>query len=131
MNQNEIFKKEAGLFGTYLLKKNPDESSIVLYVSAMNILPFPLSKKEERILNFIYKNHWSIPFIDSGLALISPKSLVRKKIFTMLAILESSPVYSRLFLPRGFSPFYPLYIFFTLVKAGFKALAGAILITAI
>lgn len=131
MNQNDILKKEAYLFGRYLLKKDPDEKSIALYTSAMNILPFSLSHKEERMLNFMYKNSWAVPLIDAGLAILNPKSLVRKKIFTMLAILESTPEYSGLFLPRAFSPFYPLYIFFILLKAGIKAFAGIILITAI
>lgn len=128
MGQSEDFCKEAEIFGKYFLKEFPDRISVSLYQKLMVMNPPLLNLKEKRMLKFMLRHPWSVAFFDAGLALTNPKSAVRQKIFSMLAILESSKNYHALFLSRDFSKFYPVFIFFILSRAVVKAVIGSILI---
>jgi hypothetical protein len=123
------FKKEAEIFGRYLLDgKQPNSKSISLYIEAMNLRPFPATGKDEKILKFILKNPRSTGMIDGALAFSKKKSIVRRKILFMSAILETQPEYAELFLPQERNWSYNIYIFWVGFRAVMKAFFGKILI---
>ncbi len=126
---NDDFKLEAEIFGRYLLHgKNPDAKSISLYVDAMNLRPAAAIGRDEKILRFILKNKWSIGMIDGALAFSKKKSVVRRKILFMSAILETRPQYAALFLQQKRSWFYNIYIFWVGCRAILKMMCGKLIL---
>lgn len=123
-----IQRREAEIFGAYLLGEQPSEQVITLYEQAMDKLKISVNGKDERLLKWMLDNPDAIGMIDSGLALVKPQSVIRRKLLVYLAILESVPQYAHLFLPSATSATYPLYIFWVGVRATFKAAAGMIIV---
>lgn len=124
------FTKEAEFFGRYLLGgKKPNAKSISLYENAMQLRPANAIGRDEKILSFVLKNKWSIGMIDGALAFSKKKSIVRRKILFMSAILETQPEYAELFLPQERTFAYNIYIFWVGFRAVSKAIAGKILLT--
>lgn len=125
MNQ---FTKEAKIFGRYLLDgQTPNEKSISLYETAMQIRPITI-ESEEKILRFILKNPSTIGMVDSAFAFSKKKSAVRRKILFMSAILETQPAYAELFLPQERNWTYTIYILWVGFRAVLKAVAGRFLL---
>ena len=126
---SEISKREAEIFGRYLLGgKSPNSKSISLYISAMNLRPASAIGRDEKILKFVLKNPRSIGMIDGALAFSKKKSIVRRKILFMSAILETQPEYAELFLPQKRNGFYNIYIFWVGFRAVMKAIAGKMIL---
>lgn len=125
------YKKETARLGKYLIGKIPTEKESSLYSEAMNRLNIVLDKKEENLWSFMMKNSWSIGCVDGALALKNPDSLIRKKIFVMLAILETSTENTKYFLPMNFGGLYFMKIVFAGVRSIFRAMVGIILISLI
>jgi hypothetical protein len=123
------YKQEAEIFGRYLLGgKTPDEKSISLYVHAMHLRPASPIGKDEKVLKFILKNPRTIGMIDGALAFSKKKSVIRRKILFMSAILETRPEYADLFLQKERSWFYNIYIFWVGFRAVMKAMAGKLIL---
>ena len=123
------FKREAEVFGRYLLGgRSPNPKSISLYISAMTLRPASAIGRDEKILKFVLKNPRSIGMIDGALAFSKKKSIVRRKILFMSAILETQPEYADLFLPQERSWFYNIYIFWVGFRAVIKAVAGKMIL---
>jgi hypothetical protein len=121
-------EQEAILLTKYLANKPLLPEVLKLYEQALQTIPFQFSKKEARIWNFCMKHQWSLGLIDAGLAFGQTYHPVRKRIYIMLAILETQPAYNDCFLPKERSVMYNFYIFFCLIKASFKMVAGKILL---
>ena len=127
--REDSYQKEAEIFGRYLLSgKNPNLKSISLYIEAMHLRSAEALGRDKKILKFILKNNWSIGMIDGALAFSKKKSIVRRKLLFMSAILETQPEYAALFLPQERSGFYNLYIFWVGFRAVMKAIAGKIIL---
>jgi hypothetical protein len=94
---------EARTLGRYLLGRDINKTAIFLYSSAHSILEFEIDENDMKILDFIIKYPYLTGFVDGGLALHKKDSVIRKKIFYMLAILETVPEYSQYFLSPRFS----------------------------
>jgi hypothetical protein len=123
------FKLEAEIFGRYLLGgKNPNAKSISLYVNAMTTRRAEPLGKDAKVLNFILKNKWAIGMIDGAEAFSKKKSVVRRKILFMSAILETQPEYTELFLPKERNWFYNIYILWVGFRGIMKALTGKIIL---
>jgi len=121
-------RQEAELFGRYLLGRGPNERSILLYEDALKKMNITSEGKDMKILLYIFSHPWSLKYLDAGLALFRRESPVRRKICLMLAILETSPEYSRYFLTEKRSLFYLIYILWVCLSAGFKASIGALIL---
>jgi hypothetical protein len=121
-------QQEAELFGYYLVSRRPDELSVSLYEHAMRKQTISLNEKDRRVLRFVMKHKWSLGLVDAGLCMFHKNSGVRKKMFLMLSILETSPLYSGQFLPERRSPLYALLILWVGTRAVLKALAGGLLL---
>ena len=73
-------------------------------------------------------NNWSIGSIDSAIAIINPQSNIRKRILVMLAILETMPEYTEMFLPRKRHPLYHFYICLVGLRVACKLIFGLLLV---
>jgi len=128
MSNHHAYRQEAELFGKYLLGKPPDDFATGQYVQAMEKLNIASRGKDEKLLRFALKYPGATGLVDAGTALFMRHSALRRKLVVMFAILESTPAYSDLFLPRKTSLIYPLYIFWSGCRAVLKALFGGLII---
>lgn len=119
---------EAKVIGKYLLGELINKKAIDLYVQAIKKLNFSPSAKDNKRIAIALKYPFLIPYIDGGLVIVDCNSVVRKKFFTMLAILESIPTYSDKFLPRNFSAWYCVKILFTGLRGIFRGMVGYLLV---
>jgi hypothetical protein len=120
-------EQEADLFGRYILKRLPSDSSKQLYMKAITTSVLE-SDKDKKLILFIHGNPWSLGLIDSGLAFIMPYSEIRKRIYIMFSILECNPEYADNFLSKKRNPFYILVILFSGVRGVLKGLLGSMII---
>ncbi len=128
-SRDDSYQKEAEAFGRYLLSgKNPNSKSISLYIEAMHLRPAEALGRDKKIIEFILKNNRTIGMIDGALAFSKNKSIVRRKLLFMSAILETQPEYADLFLPQERNSFYNLYIFWVGFRAVMKAIAGKMIL---
>ena len=74
---------------------------------------------------------WKMACIDAGLAFKDPNNNVRRKLFTMLAILEASPNYTKYFLSRSFSFFYLVKVGLVGTRAVVRAMIGILIVNSI
>lgn len=122
---------EAEQIGNYLLCisiKDPEKNT---YAEAMQKLNIQFSKYEQALWNNMLKSKWKMACIDAGLALKEPNNNVRRKLFTMLAILEASPNYTDYFLSRNFSFLYLFKIMGIGIRAVVRAMIGVLIVNSI
>ena len=120
-------EKEVTVFCNYLVKKAPTALVTELYSKAIATLPNTISEKEKKIIAFALKNSWSIALLDSGAALLAPQSELRRRLFILFAILESTPDHCERFMTTNRGPFYLFTILFVGTRSILRALAGIIL----
>ena len=119
---------EAEVFGKYLLGAKPGEGSVSLYDDAIAKLKVdPSSTKDTRAINFVLKNPSCIGFVDASHALFNSRSLLRKKLHIMFAILETQPEYAHLFLPEKRKHNSFIYALWVGTSAVAKALIGKLI----
>jgi hypothetical protein len=119
---------EATIFGRYITKQIPSESVCTIYRKAMRANPGTSSAADTRLLAFIYRHPHAIGIIDAGLALVSPQSEIRRRLYVMFSILESTPEHHALFLPKRHSVGGVLFVGFSGLRAVCKAVAGVFMV---
>ena len=120
---------EAQVLSRYLTGKEIPERAVGLYTDALSKLGLlDLGPEGNRLWKRMMQYPYIIGPIDSALALDQPHSPVRKRIYVMLAILETQPELSALFLPVPFSKRDTLLTFLKMFLIPFKVLAGWILL---
>ncbi|HSY77009.1 MAG TPA: hypothetical protein VK890_09145 [Bacteroidia bacterium] len=120
-------RREATVFTQYIIGEEADEQSIELYTKSQEKLNIKLTTKETKRLGFMLKHSSIIAMIDGALALHNAESGIRKKIYTMFAILESNPKYAKYFLSKeNRNPI--LQIIGYGIRAVFNTLIGLILL---
>jgi hypothetical protein len=129
VNEKALYD-EAEVFGRYLLRESPDSTAQSLYVKALKSNSGSLTLHDQRLLLFVLRHPWSVGLIDSGLARMSPLSEVRRRIYLMFSILESSPNYHEKFLSQQRSLLYFFVFGFYCVKGVLQSLVGALFIKA-
>lgn len=117
---------QAILFTKYLIGKMPDKQSIALYSQA--IKQDELTVSDKKVLSFMLRWPRLIGFIDAGLALTSPHSEVRRRIYVMFAILESQPLFWRDFLPVKRSGWYVFFILLVGLRSIVRAVGGILIV---
>ena len=122
---------EAERIGNYLLSIPIEDSEKITYAAAMQKLNIQFSNYEQALWNSMLKSKNQMAYIDAALALKEPDNNARRKLFTMLAILEASPNYTSYFLSRSFSIFYLFKIGAVGVRAIFRAIIGMFIINSI
>ncbi|MCW1148828.1 hypothetical protein [Flavobacterium lacisediminis] len=121
--------REATIISKYLLDVSIGDTEMEKYHLAMEHLKIELAKEEALLWRFMLKSRLVMLFIDSYLSFFLPQSAIRRKLFIMLAILETTPLYAAYFLPKernlfflikilflGFVSFFYVFIGFFMVK---------------
>ncbi len=125
---HDLLEREASCFGTYLLGRCPNQKSIELYVQAMSVIALPVSGKDRRRISFVLRFPRLLSLVDGGLSLTEPSSAIRSKLFVMLGILECQVAYTHLFLPKPFSAFDFVRVFFFGICAAYRGVLGYFLL---
>ncbi|HEY0030652.1 MAG TPA: hypothetical protein VGC65_07835 [Bacteroidia bacterium] len=128
MENKRNYILEAERIAIYLLPVSVQEAEKNKYADAMQKLNICFSDYETALWKNMMKSRWRMACIDAGLALREPGNNVRRKLFTMLAILEASPNYTKYFLSRNFSSLYIFKLAAIGIRAVCRAAIGAIMI---
>ena len=120
--------REAEIFSKYLISEIAPTELLERYVRACNKLNLAGTTRDEKILAFVTRNPSFIPCIDAALAYSKHKSLLRKKILIMLAILETTPLYYEKFTTHNYSRAKWIGIGFRGVWAVKKMILGKIIL---
>jgi len=122
------FYQEASMITSYLLSVNVQRKEQELYASAMEKLAIQFSTYELKLWESMQSSTFKMACIDAGLALTEPNNNVRRKLFTMLAILEASPNYTDYFLSKNYSKLFPLKLIAVGIRSVCRAIVGLIII---
>ncbi len=95
----ERLKREAEVFGRYILGVPPPEAVVRLYISAMLKLAGSATAVADPTTRFAMKYPWSVGLLDAALAFRDRGAPLRLRLLVMFAILETQPIYSEHFLP--------------------------------
>src|SRR5262245_29887404 len=91
---------EGAVLGRYLIGGEPGPVAVDRYVDGWaRLFLDPPSPEDRSLLAFVRRHPWSLPLLDAACGLVRPRSLLRQKLFLMLAILETIPGHSTGFLP--------------------------------
>lgn len=128
---SEELTHEARTFSNYLLHKVPSGAAVELYVKAMQANPGKLDEGEAKLLKFSLKHAWLLSCIDGGLVFIKPHSEVRRRIYTMLSILETTPDFAQDFLPTQRSWSYVFVVGWAGIRGVARAAVGVFIVKAV
>lgn len=102
---DDILENEARAFSRYLVDRNPRPEIIARYVAANRALFSEVGDDSDReLLGFVRRHEWTLPFVDAMIGLLRPNALLRRKLIVTAAILEASPHFVDVFLPRASAP---------------------------
>ncbi|MCW3125431.1 MAG: hypothetical protein JWO03_1089 [Bacteroidetes bacterium] len=116
-----IADNEAQVLSRYLIGEKCSDQTVYHYTEAVQKMNAVLNESQMKTWRSMLRSLFYLKLIDSGLALTNPQSPLRKRIFIMLALLESSPDHVRYFLPQERSIWYLIPLGF---RAGMSALYG-------
>lgn len=131
MTVDEVLRGEGECFGRYLIGESVPAVLVERYVSAMGSMGLVAEARDRRLLALVERHPGLLGVVDGGLALRRPGSVIRTKLLVMSAILEATPDYASAFLPTRRSRIYLVYAAFVGVRAAFKGLIGAVLVSVI
>jgi len=120
-------RREAEIFTRYLIGRAPDKATVKLYVHIMQQSKAPIEAGDAQLLSFATRHAWSIGLLDSFAALFRPHAELRRRLYTLLAILESSPEYHDYFLPKQRSFVYLIFMGYAGARAVLKTAGGTVL----
>jgi hypothetical protein len=118
-------QSEARVLARYLVGRTPSQELIDRYERANRALfTEPVEQRDAALVGFISRHPWSVPFLDAASGVLRPDGLLRRKILTMGAVLETAPEFADEFLPRGA---HPAALALRLCSLGFVALSYSVL----
>ena len=100
-------RDEAARFSRYLAGRPTRPEVVERYVDGCRKLLLDRPAGEDRaLLAFVRAHPSSLAAIDAACGLVRPGALLRKRLFLMLSLLETSPAHADLFIarPRAFVP---------------------------
>jgi hypothetical protein len=127
-SEAEKLTKQAEFFSRYLVGGSATQKATELYVHALQTVPGAIQSKEKKLLDFMMRNPWSVGFVDAGLAMVNPKSEIRRRVYTMFCILEATPEYADKFLPQKHSLWYLPMIGLIGLKGVIRSVIGVVLV---
>ena len=107
----------------YLTGAKPVEDLSVNYKQLTHQHPTELNQQGQQLWFKMNHHPFYMRFIDGYLALTQPYHPVRKKIYLGLTLIEATPAYAHLFLPKK----YNLFSFIQLGLKGCRAVGSALL----
>ena len=127
MNNQDTYKKEALAFGYYLLGESINEVSIDRYAFAMDQLDYQAKEREQLVVERAVSKPSLIPYYDAAMALRHRDALLRKKIFVMLAILETRSEYAQYYLSKEYPKTYLFNVIAIGIRSVYRALIGLVI----
>jgi hypothetical protein len=122
-------EQECSLMVRYLLGVPADHNIKVAYTAASQKVHIHFSDKEYNLWKACLKYKWLLPYIDAYLGVSRPTHPIRRKLFTVFALLETQPGYHTFFLPSEVSRIRVLVTVITsTVSSVIKMIIGRILI---
>ena len=128
LEHDQALLREAALIARYLLGIALGSELQIRYAKAIERLKIQLDQEELRLWRIIERHPKTLRMIDGGLAIIKPHGGIRRKIYTMLAILETSPEHCSRFLPKTWTVFDAFKFIAIGASAGVTTFLGLILI---
>jgi hypothetical protein len=122
---------EAERFARYLVGAAPSDEIAERYARAVRRDPPAAGARDARLVDFARRRPWSIPLLDAALALRDPHAELRRRLYLMFAILESTPEHHDRFLPAARRPAYVLRIAAVGARAVLRAAGGVVLLAAV
>jgi NADH dehydrogenase len=120
--------REASLISRYLLRITPSSELQYRYAEAIQRLKITLDRDEDRLWRIVKRYPKTLHMIDGALAFLKPQGGIRRRIYTMLAILEASSEHCERFLPKPCSSFQMIRIIGIGLRAGLITLLGLLFI---
>ena len=111
--------REPQILSKYLIGKECTEEIATYYAEALGKHNALLNDSEQKTWDRMLRSGLYLKLVDSGLAIRHPQSSLRKRIFIMLALMETSPLYTEFFLPQERSLMY-------IIPLGFRAGVSAL-----
>ncbi|RYX79366.1 hypothetical protein EON76_01430 [bacterium] len=125
------YRAQAKIFAQYLVNSPADKPTIDRFTLNCQEFEAQMDTRDARLLELVLKYPWLVGYIDAGLGLVKPHSELRRRIYIMFALLESSPDHWRYFLPVQRSRWYIFVIMFTGFKSVLTTLLGIIIVKAV
>ena len=97
----ETLIEEGRLFAAYLLGgRAPVPEAAERYARACLVLFGDSEPADEgELVRFARQHRWALPLLDAAAGLLRPRTLLRRKLVLMLAILEATPAHVSVFTP--------------------------------
>jgi len=118
---------EAERFARYLVGEPPDDSVRERYVRAIAKGP-PVTPRDTALLRFALARPRALAALDAGLAVLEPHAELRRRLYLMYALLETSPRYHDRFLPVERGPMWAAVVAFAGLRGVLKALIGIVVV---
>jgi hypothetical protein len=122
----EQLEKQAEILCRYLVGQAATQTIKQQYAHFIQKDPLPISQADAKLLPHIDKHPWTIGIIDAALSLYDAESEVRRRLYVLFAILETSPDYYSKFLPTERNVLYLLFVGYSGLRGLVKAAFGRI-----
>jgi hypothetical protein len=126
---DELLHAEARRFARYLVDREPGAKIQARYARAVGAGAH--GARDEALLALARRRPRTIGLLDAGLALADPHAELRRRLYLMFAILESTPEHSECFLPVRRGPAYALVVALAGARAALKGACGVLLLRAV
>jgi hypothetical protein len=87
----------------YLINRKPSAALCTAYHCALEKIRIDFSSTEKKLWIACQQRRWILPYVDAYLAFRHSSHPIRRKLFVMLALLETQPDYHEFFLPDSHS----------------------------
>ena len=131
VNYDQAALREASFISRYILDRPCNYELKVRYAQAIERLRIELDPEERQLWRIVNRYPSLLRLIDAGLAFLKPHGGIRRKIYTMMAILEASPEYADKFLPQICTRPHLVGLTAVGVRAAFAAVVGVLFIKVI
>jgi hypothetical protein len=119
---------EADRLSKYLVGSAAPQAARQAYWKAVERLGCEMNGAESRAWERMMRSSFLLRCVDAGLALLRPASLLRKRVFIMLAVLETEPGLADHFLPQDRPRFFLIRVTLRMVRAVSCAVIGVCLV---
>lgn len=124
---SEDTDRQAAAYSRYLVGRAPSPEVLALYRSAASSL-VEICGRADPLVEFSLRYTWSLGCIDAALALTAPDAPLRRRLFTMFAILETQPQFADEFATFDHTLRDATAVVGELVFSGFQLLTGLLLL---
>jgi len=120
--------REAERIGRYLVGRPPSATLVARYARAIGVLGLDIARDEQRAWRLTDRLPVLLRVVDGGLGLAKPNGSIRRRLHTMLAVLEASPDHCDAFLPVAFSVGDRLAVAAAALRAVAAAAVGVVVV---